>query len=169
MSQPPTKVEIIMPPNLIKAKASMPGGLSEKEAIKRGDAKVQELAANYVDWAKADVDELQVLMRALLQEKDEEGRRVAVRKLYKKAHDIKGQGGTFDFPLVTMIGDSLCNYIESLGEDTNVSTEVVVMHVEAARLILMREVKGMGGQTEQQLLDGLRKVVKKTTKAQPTG
>jgi len=169
VSQPPTKVEIIMPPNLIKAKASMPGGLSEKEAIKRGDAKVQELAANYVDWAKADVDELQVLMRALLQEKDEEGRRVAVRKLYKKAHDIKGQGGTFDFPLVTMIGDSLCNYIESLGEDTNVSTEVVVMHVEAARLILMREVKGMGGQTEQQLLDGLRKVVKKTTKAQPTG
>lgn len=169
MSQPPTKVEIIMPPNLIKAKASMPGGLSEKEAIKRGDAKVQELAANYVDWAKADVDELQVLMRALLQEKDEEGRRVAVRKLYKKAHDIKGQGGTFDFPLVTMIGNSLCNYIESLGEDTNVSTEVVVMHVEAARLILMREVKGMGGQTEQQLLDGLRKVVKKTTKAQPTG
>jgi hypothetical protein len=167
VSQPP-KVEIIMPPNLIKAKASMPGGLSEKEAIKRGDAKVQELAANYIDWAKADVDELEQLMKALLREKDAEMRRVAMRKLYKKSHDLKGQGGTFDYPLVTMIGDSLCNYLESLGEDTNVSPEVVIMHVEACKLILVREVKGMGGQTEQQLLDGLRKVVKKTSKPQPT-
>jgi hypothetical protein len=63
-----------------------------------------------------------------------------------------------------MIGDSLCGYIEGLGEDTDVSLEVVLMHVEAAKIILVRKVKGMGGQTEQQLLDGLRKVVIKTTK-----
>jgi hypothetical protein len=165
------KVEIFMPPNTLKSKASMPGGLSEKEAVKRGDASVQELAGNYVDWATADVDELERMIKELPKIKDAEARRVAVRKLYKKSHDLKGQGGTFDFPLVTMIGDSLCGYIEGLGEDTNVSLEVVLMHVEAAKIILVRKVKGMGNQTEQQLLDGLRKVVIKTMKgaAKPAG
>jgi hypothetical protein len=159
------KVEIIMPPNLIKAKASMPGGLTEKEAIKRGDAKVQELAANYIGWAKADVEELERLIKELPLVKETEARRQAVRKLYKKSHDLKGQGATFDYPIVTMIGGSLCSYLEGLGEDTNVSTEVVFMHVEAAKIILMREIKGLGGAPEQELLDGLRKVVTKTAKA----
>lgn len=158
------KVEIFMPPNTLKAKASAPGGLSEKEAVKRGDASVQELAGNYVGWATADVDELERMVKDLLKVTEAEARRVAVRKLYKKSHDLKGQGGTFDFPLVTLIGDSLCGYLEGLGEDTNVSLEVVLMHVEAAKIILVRQVKGMGGQTEQQLLDGLRKVVIKTMK-----
>lgn len=37
-----------------------------------------------------------------------------VKKMFDIAHEVRGQGGSFDFPLITSIGDSLCRFLEPL-------------------------------------------------------
>jgi hypothetical protein len=38
----------------------------------------------------------------------------ALHDMFEIAHDMRGEGGSFGFPLVTQIGDILCKYLTAL-------------------------------------------------------
>src|SRR3546814_6769256 len=76
-------------------------------ALERAQAAVDRLKDIYVtDWAPGAISEMyEVLARVRRPASD---RRSCFDAFYRLAHDMKGQGGTFDFPLLTHIGEALC-------------------------------------------------------------
>jgi hypothetical protein len=85
--------------------------------------------------------------------------------VFQIAHDIKGQGGSFNYDLMTIIGDMLCRYIEGLkGKSSQLANDVIELHINALHAVISQELKGNGGPVGNQLLSGLELVIKKRTR-----
>jgi hypothetical protein len=71
--------------------------------------------------------------------------------MYDIAHEVRGQGGSFGFPLISAIGDSLCRFLDgrkSLGER---ELDVVQIHVLAMKAVFRQGLKGEPGELGREL------------------
>ena len=76
--------------------------------------------------------------------------------MHSIAHNIKGQGGSFGYDLVTVIGASFCDYLRS---GTRVSPEernIVNMHIRMLKTVSDNNIAGDGGETGQRIAEKLR-------------
>lgn len=79
----------------------------------------------------------------------------------RESLEIKGLGGTFDFPLLTQVAKSLNDYVRSLKNVTKVHLEIVTLHVDALYVILAQHITGQGGATEAEVLSALLQATRK--------
>jgi hypothetical protein len=84
-----------------------------------------------------------------------------LKKAEKDSLDIKGLGGTFDFPLLTQVAKSLNDYVRGLKNVTKVHLEIIALHVDALYVILAQHITGQGGATEAEVLSALLQATRK--------
>lgn len=144
----------IMPPNHIKAKIG--GRLPDAAAIARAEAAVEKLADDYLLWIGADIARFD---EALAAGRDDASlHKDSIETILRLAHDVKGQGATFNYPLVSRVAQSLCLYLEHRLECADL--RVVSAHVEALRTIVAGKVRGEGGEIGRQIADSLERLVR---------
>jgi hypothetical protein len=117
--------------------------------LARAQAAVADLAVNFVGSAVVDLDRSAAFLKTARENPAE--RAASVRDIYGIAHNLKGQGPSFGYPLITRIGQSLCQLTrrESAFSDADLGT--VQAHLDAIRLILAKEIKGNGGEVGDKL------------------
>jgi len=126
--------------------------------LARAQAAVDDLAKGYTTWARADVDRARKALDAALG--DPAQRAKHVEELFRVAHDLKGQGASFGYPLVTKIGHSLCALTRDrvlAYEDKHL--ELAQAHVDAIQLVLTKGIKGDGGKVGAELVAKLEQRV----------
>ena len=78
------------------------------------------------------------------------------RQLYRTSHDLRGLGGTFDYGLITAIGEALCSLIDNADlPDDRFLQRRIVAHVAALRAVHQFDLKGDGGDEGERLLTTL--------------
>lgn len=140
--------------------------------LARAEAAVADLAKSYVGWASTDVEkcvEHLALARAAaptgnlpagnLPEGAADDRSIAIQALYAIAHNIKGQGSSFGFPLMTRLGDSLCRLTRAKRPFADSDLNVIQAHLEAMRLVLAQGIRGDGGELGAKLAQRLEAMV----------
>jgi hypothetical protein len=132
-------VEVIQPPNLLKLKAGS-GGFDPK-AVLRAEARVGELAFGFTQWARDQSKELAELMAAL--NEAGWGESPGMEKARRIAFDLKGQSGTFGYPLASTIADNIGRLL-ALAYDVRVLA-LARAHADTLRLIYGKSVVGDGG------------------------
>jgi len=75
----------------------------------------------------------------------------SVREIYGIAHNLKGQGSSFGYPLITRIAQSLCQLTRHERAFADADLGIVQAHLDAIRLILTKEIKGDGGEIGHKL------------------
>jgi len=137
-----------------------PGGIAA--TVKRAQDAVAELSADYQNWALADLAKAE---QALAEARGDRGAApAALQRLYGVAHDMKGQGGSFGFPLVTHVAQSLCRLLVGPGRSSRhvelpaeeAAFGLIEVHLKALRLILEKSVRGEGGEVGQKLVAKLQ-------------
>ena len=79
------------------------------------------------------------------------------RQLYRLSHDLKGLGGTFNYELVTSIGESLCGVVANVDmPDDRYLQRHILAHVTALKAVRQFDLKGDGGGEGEKLLSTLR-------------
>ncbi len=153
------KVEFIENPNPLRKKVKVEHGVDPKGMIDRANKKVAELSGEFEDIFAESILALGTTMKTLRSgAEDEDATLAALRRLL---HDLRGQAGTFGYPLVSQVGDSACKFID-LSEDFGVTEiEVIGMHIDALKAISQAKIKGDGGPVGAELMTGLRKVITK--------
>ena len=73
---------------------------------------LNNLAKDYEVWVQSDLQNLKNAYIKAQQTQKEKRFDVMMNEVFKIAHDMKGQGATFGYDLVTNIGNHLCRYIE---------------------------------------------------------
>ena len=127
-----------------------------KETLARAEEATTALRANYTEWARIDVNNTQALLDAA--KKGPEGRREQLDLLYAAMHNIKGQGSSFGYPLVTRLGQSLCRLIAPGRALDDAGLKIAQAHLDALKLVLDQKIAGKGGAVGEQLaarLEGL--------------
>lgn len=145
----PPEAEFTPPSYILKAK-SPPTETPLDTALEQANAVLAELAKQYPELAQEKITELEA--------EAARGVSAAPRALFAIAHDLRGQGGTFGFPLVTDIAASLCTLLEEQERIDDTLSEAIQVHIDSLKLVLGEPIRGDGGAQGAELLAGLRKV-----------
>jgi len=81
--------------------------------------------------------------------------------VFQVSHDIKGQGGSFGYDLMTAIGNELCRLIEKADKIGAGEVAAVKIHIDALKLVIAEDLKGTGGKEGEKMLSGLQQVCDK--------
>lgn len=127
------------PPRHISQKVPKRGGPSPGDAIRRALKLADDLFGDYQGWA---VDDLERLWQQFLAGEAGHAGHEAVRRMFDMAHEIRGQGGSFGFPLITLIADSLGKFLERRTALTAHEAEVVKIHILAMKAVFRQQLKG---------------------------
>jgi len=152
------KVEFIDNPNPLRAKVKVKSG-DPSEMLAKAEQSIQKLGDEFETIFGDSVAALVAAMTDVRQGgMTRERALIAMRRLL---HDLRGQAGTFGYPLVSHIGDSACKFID-LSEDFGATeTDVLAMHIDALKAVRQSKIKGDGGAIGRELMAGLRKVILK--------
>lgn len=152
------RVQIIRPPNtLAKAKTGSGKGVIDHEAIARAEAAIEQVGKSFQDWASADLAAMEAALEAVKSEPSQHD--VQIREIYRRAMDLKGQGGTFGFVLITEIGQSLKTFTEGLDTVGGRDVGIILAHIGAMKTVLLEGIRGDGGDVGRAIVAGLAKLV----------
>jgi len=124
------------------------------ETFERAQAIIDQLAVEYRERARNDLDNLYAEME--LAQTEESSRQEHLQKIRSVLHDMRGQGGTFGLPLITQIAKSLGAYLKSEAAVENPSYEIAEAHFEAIRQVLVDNVSDQNSDRGHQIIEELR-------------
>lgn len=154
MKNGPREAKFTPPSYVLKAK-SPPTGQRLDAVLAAADIAVAERAGDYLRRARESVAKLERAFDAMHCSGDGRTSQVV---LFAIAHDMRGEGGTYGFPLVTDIAGSLCTLLEGSEEADRPPHEAIAVHITALKLVMANSIEGDGGAQGAELLRGLEKV-----------
>ena len=157
------ELEIINPPNTLKSKVKVGGpGAINPEMIEKAEQVLASLSDNYLDWVQQDLKNISAAFEELKAGRGDQKK--VLDNIFRISHDMKGQGGSFGYNLITSVGNELCRMIEKMPSPLGPThIEAIGVHIDSMKLIIAQKIKGDGGQTGAAILAGLQKVSTKLT------
>lgn len=151
-------VKAIQPPNpLEKAKNGDGPVLIDPEVLDRAEKAVEKLTEDYSVWAREDIDGLRLALSQIRTEPKNTGATIA--EIYRRALDLKGQGGGFGYDLITSVGDLLTRFMEARETVSERDCQIIEAHIDAMQAVINQDIKGSGGRIGKQIVAGLRELV----------
>ncbi len=156
-----TRVRLYRMRNRLKDKAGGiggGGGTIAAEALAAAEAEFEKMAEDYPDWVQSYIDELHTHHRRSVDTPEE--RIQHFKRVNELAHDLRGQGGTFGYPLISYFGDSLFQMSKTeVIDDSHV--EILKAHIDAMSAVIKGRVNGDGGELGQELRTSLQQAIEK--------
>jgi HPt (histidine-containing phosphotransfer) domain-containing protein len=124
--------EVITPPHPLR-RAVAPAGDAVDDPVARAEAALADLSGEFGTWMESECERLEAARQ------DVKGSGFTAKThdaLFRAAHDIKGEAGTFGFPAVAGIADSLCRLLEHTPEMQRIPLTLVDQHVDAVRAVV---------------------------------
>ena len=117
---------------------------------------IADMSRKYIEWAGNDVAKLKKIFEQIQQLTGSEQDALIRGDFYRTAHDIKGQGATFDYPLMSDLGAHLCTLIKTTDTFDETHLTVMVQDIEDMSLVLEKRLQGEGGQIGADILKRLK-------------
>jgi len=143
--------------NVLKAKAP-PIEKNLKKVIIEATDVIEAMTDDYIEWAKGDINRLKEAVSKL---KADSGSKMAIDGVYAIAHDMKGQGSSFGYPLITYVLDNLCKFLGNFDKLEKEDVDIVLLHVEFVDVIIANNLTGKGGEMGAAVLKGMQEILAK--------
>jgi hypothetical protein len=131
-------VQVIQAPNTLKLRMGSKFGGIDAAAIAKAEAALKSLSGNFSEWLQEEVTKLETARQTIRTE----GLNVQTAEtLYFRAHDLKGLGTTYEFPLVTRIAASLCKLIDDPDTRLDAPMFLVDAHIDAIRAAVRDDIR----------------------------
>ena len=147
-------------PNTLKEKVA--GGFAggnvkgelPSELIAQAEEELERAALDFATWALEYLAKLSDLCTQALMEP---GRRTShFDEIHTLALELRGQGGTFGYPLITVVGKMLYGCTGEGCREDDKALEIVKCHIDTMRAIIREKVSGDGGKIGLQLVKALK-------------
>lgn len=148
------KTSIIRPPRHISHKVPKSGGPTPEQAIMQALNAAEDLTDDYQGWAVDDLEALWQKFQKIAGQREVE--KSEVSEMFDIAHEIRGQGGSFGFGLITAVADSLCKFIEGRRNLSEPELNVIKVHIMAMKAVFRQQLKGGQAELAEQLTELLQ-------------
>lgn len=148
-------------PNHLKDKAG--GGKGGKppslpaDILEQAEAGLERAALDFTEWATEYLSNLAKLCDEAMEFPEKRGHQFA--KVNELAHELRGQGGTFGYPLISIFGKMLYQSTMEGCPETDNQVEIVRAHIDAMRAVIREKVAGDGGEVGKSLLGSLKQAI----------
>lgn len=154
--------QLITPPNLLKAKVGTGGaGGIDADLIKRAEDVIDTMSDEFAESVSLEIN--CVMKHAMDLEADANLAGEILNEIRRIAHDLRGQGGTYGYDLISDVAASLFHYTEILSDPMELKHEVLQAHADAMRAVIKNKVKGSGGEIGADLVQSLDALVERMT------
>lgn len=158
-----TKVQIINPPNRLKS--MIDDGKATKgidpNLLAKAEKAMEDVKPQVEEHMKGEVARLQELMGKVAGSAGQD--KQALDEMYRTSFELKGQGTSAGYNLLTRFGDSLCRYIEALQQPGVKEVAIIKAHVDSIAVIMHRGIKGDNNPVGMAIVAELEKVVGRPT------
>ena len=128
----------------------------DPEAIARAEAIIEGMRGRFLDWLQTSRNAMAENLTNLLSGAPKSADRL--NAIQVTAHELKGMGGTFGYPLVTRVGGSLEQYLIDNAPGGAVDITIIQGHVAAISEMVTAFKKDLDPQTETRLNDLLEQL-----------
>ena len=132
------QAQVIPPSNNLKLKVGAGRFSLDADSIARAEAALKSLSSQFAQWMQ---DELTKLEAARAEVRAKGMTPETSEALYMRAHDLKGLGATYEFPLVTRIAASLCRLIDDPATRMSAPMALVDGHIDAIKAAVRDDIK----------------------------
>jgi len=133
-----SNVEVIQVPNTLRMKVGSRFGGIDPGALAKAEAALKGLSGQFAQWLQDEINKLESA-RAVI--RSEGVTRQSADRLYLHAHDLKGLGATYEFPLITRIAGSLCKLMDDQEARVAVPMLLVDAHIDAVRAAVRDQIR----------------------------
>lgn len=130
--------QVIRPPNPLRAKVGGGFGGIDANAIARAEEALKAMSAQFGQWLN---DEVVRLDKAQSDIRSQGYTPETAEALYFRAHDLKGLGTTYEYPLVTRIAASLCRMLDDSDKRMQAPLAVVDAHIDAIKAVVRDKIQ----------------------------
>ena len=137
--------------------------MAEADILVSANNQIAGMADDYADWVK---DFITNLVNAHEEAAAsfglaEEQMKIAMERINLLAHELRGQGGIFGYPLITEFGKSFDNCTAASARVTENLLEFVKAHIDGIIAVIKGSMKGDGGPLSKEMLESLEAAKKK--------
>ncbi|WP_442957907.1 Hpt domain-containing protein [Phenylobacterium sp.] len=137
VSQPQTG-QVIQVPNTLRLRVGGRFGAVDAGAIAKAEAALKSLSGNFAAWLQ---DEITKLETARSQVKTLGATPETLETLYLRAHDLKGLGATYEFPIITRMAASLCKLIDDKDKRLQAPMVLIDAHIDGIKAAVRDSIK----------------------------
>lgn len=149
--------EMIRRPNFLRSKVGGGFGGIDAAAVARAEEALKALSSQFEQWLQDEMVKLEAAENAIREEgfnaRTSEG-------LYLRAHDLKGLGTTYQYPLVTRIAGSLCRLLDNAERRLTAPWPLVEAHISAIRAVVRDKIQAEDHPVGSQLAKALEEEVR---------
>ena len=149
--------QMIQVPNTLRLKVGGRLGAIDPAAIAKAEAALKSLSGNFAEWLQDEVTKLEAARQRV---RAEGLTPEASESLYLRAHDLKGLGATYEYPLVTRIAGSLCKLIDDPQKRAEAPLFLVDAHIDAIKAAVKGGIQTDTHPTGKVLVEELEQQVK---------
>ncbi len=135
MSNP---AQMFTPPNTLRMKVGGGFGGIDAGAIAKAEEALKAMSAQFGQWLQDEITKLDAAQTAIrtqgLTQETAEG-------LYFRAHDLKGLGSTYQYPIVTRMAGSLCKLLDDPAKRTEAPIVLLDAHIDAIKAVVRDEIQ----------------------------
>ena len=130
--------EVISVPNLLQAKVGGPISQADMHMIEKAEEALKDLRSDFGQWLEEEVGKLEAAAKVVRSAglAGPEGEEFFVR-----AHDLRGLGTTYEFPIVTRLAGSLAKMIDMQEKRDKAPLALALAHVGAIRAALSQNIR----------------------------
>jgi hypothetical protein len=113
-------------------------GAIDPAAIAKAEAALKSLSGNFTQWLNDEIAKLDKAREAI---RAEGQTAETMESLYLRAHDLKGLGATYGFPLITKIAGLLCRIIDDKAKRATAPMPLIDAHIDAIKAAVAGDIK----------------------------
>jgi chemotaxis protein histidine kinase CheA len=151
------KAQAIQPSNALRDKV---GGRTiglDPNMLARAEAALKSLSGQFSQWLNDEIVKLETA-RTEIQAKGLNGE--TGEALYMRAHDLKGLGGTYEFPIITRLAGSLCQLLDDPEKRSTAPMYLVDAHIHAIKAAVRDNIRDDSNPVGRALAEALEAQVR---------
>lgn len=130
--------QVIRPPNTLRMKVGGGFGGINAEAIAKAEEALKGMSAQFGQWLQDEINKLEAAQNAI---RAEGLNSQTAEALYFRAHDLKGLGSTYQYPLVTRLAGSLCKLLDDPTRRAEAPVRLLDAHIDAIRAVVRDQIQ----------------------------
>ena len=131
--------------------------MSRARAIERAEIEIAEVKVEFDEWLSRELAELMTAFEAARDSQRDPGR---LAELANRSRQLRDVTATMRFELLSFVGASLCDLLDSISAEAEFPIESIVCHLDALNLSARPDFRGLRPDEVPELTKGLRRVVK---------
>ncbi|MGV9006563.1 MAG: Hpt domain-containing protein [Brevundimonas sp.] len=130
--------QVIQPTNTLRMKVGGGFGGIDANAIAKAEEALKAMSSQFGQWLQDEIVKLEQAQTAI---REKGYTTETAEALYFRAHDLKGLGTTYQYPLVTRLAGSLCKMMDDPVKRLAAPPVLLDAHIDAIRAVVRDEIK----------------------------